>query len=153
MNLNDNPRGGIFCLTNPAIIIDASAKADAEVTAATLNYCINSNLYTFTSGDGDIPLEVAQNLAALSIGLYLVCVDSSGTVSIVNGSQELIADFDAGVPLAWPQPTVDTCPIGGFTIKNEAATEFIGGTTELDATDVTFVAYNLFTVPPEPVTV
>ena len=151
MNLNDNPRGGIFCLNNPNIIIDASNKVDAEVTPTSIDYCINSNLYTYTSGDGDIPLETDQNLAALSIGLYLVCVDAAGTISIVNGPQELIADYDAGKPLDWPQPTVDTCPIGGFTIKNEAATQFVGGTTELDATDVTFTAYNLFTMPAEPV--
>lgn len=151
MNLNHNPKGGIFCLTNPAIIIDASAKADAEVTTTTLYYVIDGNLYTFTSGDGDIPLEVANNVDALSTLLCLVCVDSSGTVTLVNGSHITNIEWDAGVPLKWPSPTADTCPIGGLQIKNGAATEFVGGTTELDATDVKFTAHNFFAVPPHPV--
>lgn len=152
MNLNNTPRGGEFCLVNPAIIIDASAKADAEVTTTTLYYCIDGNLYTFTSGDGDIPLETANNVDALSTLLCLVCVDSSGTVTLVNGSHILNADFDSGKKaLEWPSPTEDTCPIGGLQIKNGAATEFVGGTTELDATDVKFTAHNFFAVPPHPV--
>lgn len=151
MNLNDNPRGGTFCLGNPAIIIDASAKADAEVTPATLSYCIDGILYTFTSGDGDIPLEVAQNVNALSTLLVLVCVSTAGAVTLVNGSHELNADIAAGTPLHWPAPTANTCPIGGLKIVNGAATEFVGGTTLLDAADVTFTAYNFFAVPPHPV--
>lgn len=145
-NLNHGPRGGTCCLGNAGVIIDASAKADAE-TLADIPYCINGLMYTLTSGDGDIQLD-GNTVTSLYTALFLVCVDAAGTVTVVKSDEVLNDDLANGdAVLKWPNPTKDTCPIAGLKIKNASASVFTGGTTLLDATDITFTAYNFYRVP------
>jgi len=148
MNLNHNPKGGTFCLGNAGIIIDASAKADAE-TLADIPYCIKGRMYTLTSGDGDIQFD-GNTVTAAYTAMFTVCVDSSGTITVVKGTEISNTDVTNGKPIPWPEPTANTCPIGACKIKNASSSVFTGGTTLLDASDITFTAYNFFTLPSEP---
>lgn len=151
MNLNEDPRGGTFCLGNAGVIIAALAKANAE-TLADIPYCINGLMYTLTSGAGDIQLD-GHTVTSLYTALFVVCVNSSGTISVVKGTEVSNADITAGNKvLKWPEPTANTCPIAGLKIKNATASVFTGGTTLLDAANITFTAYNFFTVPAAPLT-
>ncbi len=148
-NLTDNPRGGTFCLGNAGVIIDASAKADAE-TLADIPYCIDGLTYTLTSGDGDIQFD-DNTVTDEYTAMFLAVIDSSGTITVVKGVEVANSDItNESNVIKWPEPTVDTCPICGMTIKNASGAVFTGGTTLLDASGITFTAYNLFQIPPQP---
>jgi len=150
-NFNNGIRGGTCCLGNPALAVDASAKADAE-TYADFPYAINGLVYTFSSGDGDVQLD-DNTVTAGYTALFLVCVDSSGTVTVVKGDEVDNDDITAGnAVLEWPEPTEDTCPIGALKIKNASSSVFTGGTTAQDASGITTTYYNFFTIPEAPLT-
>jgi hypothetical protein len=151
MNLNDNPRGGTICLGCAGLGIDASAKADAE-TLADFPYAINGLTYTLTSGDGDVKLD-DNTVAAGYTALFLVLVNASGTITVVKSDEVDNDELTAGsAVIHWPEPTVNTCPIGAIKIKNASASVFTGGTTLLDAASITTTFYNLFSVPTNPLT-
>ena len=153
MNLNDNPRGGTFCLSDAGIIIDASAKADAELVDA-LTIVINGRFYATAHADGDIQLD-GNTVSAGKTALFLVCASAAATPIItVVKSDEVDNDAFANgdVAIDWPQPTANTCPVGALKIVNDSASVFTGGTTLLDASDITTTAYDLFSVPAEPLT-
>jgi hypothetical protein len=85
--------------------------------------------------------------------LFLVCVSAAGAITVVKGTEVSNAAITAGTAvLHWPEPTADTCPIGALKIKNASESVFTGGTTLLDASDITTTYYNLFTVPTAPLT-
>jgi len=150
-NLNHDARGGTFCLGNTGVIIDANAKADAE-TLDDIPYCIKGLMYTLSSGDGDIQLD-GFTVTTLYTALFTVCVDSSGTITVTKSTEVANADITAGSKvLHWPEPTANTCPIAGIKLKNGSASVFTGGSTLLDASDITFTAYNFFARPTTPIT-
>lgn len=151
MNLNDNPRGGTMCLGCAGLMIDASAKADAE-TLANVPYAIDGLTYTLTSGDGDVPLD-GNTVTAGYTALFLALVDASGTITVTKSGEVDNDELTAGsATIPWPEVTADTCPIGAIKIKNASESVFTGGTTLLDASDITSTFYNLFAVPPQPLT-
>lgn len=151
VNLNDNPRAGTLCLGCAGLAVDASAKADAE-TLADFPYAINGYTYKLTSGDGDVQLD-GHTVAAGCTALFLVVVNSSGTITAIKSNEESNTDLAAkNAALHWPTPTANTCPIGALKIKNASASVFTGGTTLLDAANITTTYYNLFTVPITPLT-
>lgn len=152
INLNELARGGTVCLGNAAIIIDASAKADAEVTPATVDYAINGIAYTFTSGDGDVPLDGNTVTTAYTV-LFLVVLSTAGAVTVVKGTEVLTANLTNGTAvLHWPTATINTCPIGAIKVANASGAVFTGGTTLLDAAGITTTCYNFFCVPAAPLT-
>ena len=150
-NLNDLPRGGTICLGNAGLAVDASAKEDAE-TLADFPYAINGLTYTLTSGDGDVKLD-GNTVTSLYTVIFLVCVNSSGTITVVKGTEVLNADLTAGTKvLHWPTPTANTCPIGAVKVKNASVSVFTGGTTAQDAANITTTYYNFVCVPEAPLT-
>ena len=147
INADNTIKGGTACLVNPAIIMDANGEADAEITPTSIDYAINGLLYSVNSGDGDIKLDDNTVTAGYTV-LFTVCVAAGGTITVVKGTEVANADIDAGNKvLKWPAPTADTCPIGGLKVKNATSAVFTGGTTHLDATDITTTAYNFFFMP------
>ena len=155
-DLNDLPRGGTFCLSKAGLAIGDGAKtgvAIASVVGAGIDFCIDGILYNKGDAATNLPLTAATAQTALSKCLYLICVDSSGTVTSVKGTDVLTADLTAGTKvLQWPQPTANTCPIGAVKITLASTGAFTAGTTALDAANVTATYYDLFNVPTAPLT-
>ncbi|MCP3683284.1 MAG: hypothetical protein GY861_11400 [bacterium] len=154
MNLNDNARAGIFCTTNPAVIVDASAKADLEITPTDMLYVIKGLHYTVASGDGDVKLDDTANTIADGYSkLYLACVIADGTISVVVGDSVLNADVTAGQAVfAWPEPTADSCPFCGILVTNSTGSVFTAGTTTLDTTSIFCDVYDMWAIPAAPLT-
>lgn len=154
MNLNDNNRGGTFCLSNAGLAV-GSTKSQVAIAApngAGVDYCIKGISYHKVD-DATEAITAADTQAVLTTCLYVVCLDAAGTVSSVKGREVLNADLVAGTDvLEWPEVDEDVRPIGALKVKCENAATFTANTTLHDATDVTVTYYNLFTIPSAPLT-
>jgi hypothetical protein len=129
--------------------MDADGEEDVETTAD-FAYAINGLVYTCTSDDGDVKFD-NNTVTAGYTALFLACINAAGTITVVKGTEVANADITAGTKvLHWPVPTANTCPIGAVKIKNASSSVFTGGTTHLDATDITSTCYNFFTIPEAP---
>ena len=154
MNLNDNARAGAFCTTNPAVIVDASAKADLEITPTNMLYVIDGLHYTVASGDGDVKLDgtTANTIADGYSRLYLACVVAAGTISVVVGDAIKNTTITEGAPIPWPEPTADSCPFCGILVTNSTGSLFTAGTTTLDTTSIFTDIADLWSIPAAPLT-
>lgn len=75
--------------------------------------------------------------------LYLVQIDSAGTVSTKKGQEVLTADLTAGrKSLQWPVPDASKCPLGGYKVETDASTTFTNGSTDLGAAGITDTYYD-----------
>jgi hypothetical protein len=84
---------------------------------------------------------------------YLICLDTSGAVSIVPGPIVDSAELAAGrVALMFPDSPNGVCPVAALRIALTAGTTFTPGSTDLSASGVTDTFYNLATVPANPLT-
>ena len=155
LNLNEIVRGGTFCLSKAGLKIGNGDAKDVDIAApngAGVDFCINGVLYHLADGQ-DKPLTVHATQAALTTCIYLVCLDSAGTLSSVKGEEVLTADLTAGTKvLQFPTPVADTCPIGYVKVATAAATTFTTGTTELSAAGITDTYVDLFAIPAAPLT-
>lgn len=151
INLDELARGGTLCIGKAGLEIGSSAAAKVKtVTRNTdgLEYAVNGVMPAVLA-DGEHSLTAATAQAINTKCIYLVCVDASGTVSTVKGTEQLTADLTAGTEvLHFPAPTADTCCIGYIKVTNTAAT-FTAGTTAL-TTVGSFV--DLLAVPVAPLT-
>lgn len=156
VNLNDSPRGGTFCMTKAGLAIGDGAKtgvAFAAPVGAGVDFCIDGILYNHADAATNLPLTAAAVQPVLTKCLYLICVNSAGTVTSVKGEAVLTADLTAGTKvLQWPVPTVDTCPVGAVKMTLASTATFTAGTTALDAANCTATYYDLHNVPSEPLT-
>lgn len=109
---------------------------------AGIDYAIDG--YGYHKADTDnIAMTALAAQAALTTCLYLIQIDSDGTVSLLKGTEELTADLTAGIKVVhWPEPADNKCPIGGFRVVLANAATFTSGTTDLSATDVTATFFN-----------
>ena len=74
--------------------------------------------------------------------LYLVQIDSAGTVSTKKGDEVLTTDLTAGNKvLHWPKPDDSKCPIGAYKVATVAVT-YTNGTTDLSAAGITATYYD-----------
>ena len=152
INLNELARGGTICTSTPGLAIGDGAKTGPAVVA-TCAFAIKGIIYTRAGAATVAPLTAATAQGLLTTCLYLICLDSSGTLSSVKGTAVLSAALAAGTAvLHWPTPAADTCPIGAIKVVTANAANFTAGTTALDATDVTETYYNLLLVPEAPLT-
>lgn len=156
MNLNDDPRGGTFCVSSAGLAIGDGAKTGPAIVGKDslgLTYAIDGILYYKDDASTVIPLTAAAVQAVSTSCLYLIQIDSAGTVSSVKGTEVLTADVTAGSEvLEWPRPAAGKCPIGAVRIDCDSTHTFTAGTTALDATGITETYYNFATVPVNPLT-
>ena len=154
INLNELPRGGTLCLSSAALGIAGTA-SKLKITApngAGVDYAIKGIFYHKADAD-NLAMTAATAQAVLTTCVYLVCLDSSGNLTTVKGTEQLNADLTAGTAvLDWPTPTADTCCIGAVKVKCESTATFTAGTTSLAASNVTDTYYNLAAVPVAPLT-
>ena len=88
-----------------------------------------------------------------STRLYLICLNTSGDVSIVPGQIVDSAELAAGrVALMFPDAPKGVCPTAALRIALTAGTAFTPGSTDLSASGVTATFYNLADVPANPLT-
>lgn len=152
MNLNEDVRGGTFCLSKAGLGVGSTASGVkiAAPAGSGVNYSINGLCY-YKASAATIAITAADTQEADTTCLYLVCLDASGTLSTVKGVEVDTNEFIAGnEPLQWPHPVAGTCPIGAVKVATTA--EFTAGTTLLSAAAVTDTYYDLFAVPVAPLT-
>lgn len=165
INLTTNPRGGTFTLNGAGISDADSDGKDVDLTAIDgtgyLNYVINGYHYTLAdANDNALNAENADGStiseqAARTACIYLLQLDSSGSLTTLKGTEVPVDDSDnikEGYALHIPQPSEDKCPIGYIKVITAGdSTTFTAGTTDLDASNVTATYTDLFALPPEPV--
>lgn len=156
-NMNNGIRGGTFCMSKAGLAIGDGAKTGTNSFAAPngagVDYCIDGIMYHKADAATVAPFTAATAQGLLTKCLYLVCIDSAGTITTVKGTPQLTADLTAGTKvLQWPVPTAGTCPVGAVKIAVTTSYNFTAGTTALDATGVTATYYDFFAVPTAPLT-
>lgn len=153
-NLNDNSRGGTLCLSNTGLAIGSTATgiAIAAPNGAGVDFSIEGMSY-HKADAATAAITAAAEQAVATTCLYLICLNSSGTVSSVKGVETLTADLtnEVGVIL-WPTALDGTCPIGAVRVETDSTHTFTAGTTAFSATGITDTYLNLFSVPTHPLT-
>jgi len=149
LNLSELVRGGTLCLSKAGLVVGTTT-SKAQIVApngAGVDFAIKGILYHVADGDNLVVLT-GDVQTALYTNLYLVCINASNTITVVQGTEVLTADLASGKKvLAWPEATANTCPIGAIKIVATAA--FTPGTTAL-GTGNTVTYYDLFAVPDAP---
>lgn len=150
VNLSNGVRGGTFCLSKAGLAegTNSATLKTAAPNGAGIDYCINGIAYHLADGDNIAMTACAQQADDTSC-LYLVSVNSSGTVTVTKGTERSTEDVANGeFNLEWPEVPAGNCPIGGFKIVLDGGT-FTSGTTDITGgTGVTETFYDFVTVPP-----
>ena len=156
MNLNDDPRGGTYCVSSAGLAIGDGAKTGPAIVGKDtlgLTYVIDGIVYYKDDAATVIPLTAATAQAASTSCLYLMQIDTAGTVTSVKGTEVLTAEITNGTEvLEWPTLAAGKCPIGAVRIDCDSTHTFTPGTTALDAAGITETYYDLATVPVNPLT-
>lgn len=152
LNMDELMRGGTLCVTQAGLKISTGGSAEKVEIAASngagIDFAIDGIMYHLADAD-ELAMTAADEQADLYTCLYLICLNSAGTLSTVKGIAVLTTDLTAGShTLKWPTPAADTCPIGAVKIINSGAA-FTAGTTALTGIS-TF--YDLVAVPTSPLT-
>ena len=105
--------------------------------ATAITYTIDGVRYTKGVTD-NLAFTAAAVQATDTNCIYLICIDTAGTLSTVKGTAVATAS-QASIPA----PTAGTCPIGFVHIATSSAATFTAGTTDLGAANVvdTFVNF------------
>lgn len=106
-----------------------------------IDYAIHGIAYHKATAD-NIAVTAHAVQAVSTSCLYLVQVDSAGTVSTKKGTEQLTASLGANLAIYWPSPDEDKCAIGGYKIATSASVTFTNGSTDLGATGITDTFYN-----------
>jgi len=153
ININEIPRGGTCMLCKAGLTVGGTstkARMDNPDSSAFITFAINGITYSVADADNTITLS-GDTQAADTTCLYLVCLATAGTGTVVKGVEVSTAALAAGTAqLHFPAPTVNTCPAGAIRVETTAA--FIPGTTALDAGTVTDTYYDFFCIPVSPLT-
>ena len=111
----------------------ATIKINAS-NGAGIDYAIDGIAYHKADTDS-IAITAHAVQAAATKCLYLVQIDSDGTVSTKKGTEVLTTALTAGTDvLHWPDPDDNRCPIGGYKITNVGST-YTNGTTDMGSLD------------------
>ena len=151
-NLSEAVKGGTVCLSKAGLAV-GSAGATVDIAApngAGVDFAIDGKIY-HKADTANNAITAAAVQAVSSSCLYLVQINASGTVSTVKGTAVLTANV-GNEPLNWPDPAADNCPIGAFRIDTDSTHTYTAGTTENGAAGITDTYYDLFAIPPAPLT-
>lgn len=148
-------RGATACFSSAGLAEGTNANT-IKINAANgagIDFAIHGICYHKADTD-NISVTAHSAQAALTKCLYLVQIDSAGTVSTKKGTEELTADMTAGKRvLHWPTPDANKCPIGGYKVVLANAATYTNGSTDHSATDVTVSYYNFAGgMPHQPIT-
>lgn len=150
-NLGDALSGGTMCVGKAGLAegTNAATIKTAAPNGAGTDYMIDGILYEKADTD-NIAMNALAIQAADTTCIYLVQIDSAGTVTMKKGTEQLNTDLAAGNKfLNWPRADSGKCPIGAVKVKTVAVT-FTNGTTDLSAAGITGTYYDLATIPSVP---
>jgi hypothetical protein len=105
-------------------------------TAAAINYCIDGIMYVKAATDDLFVFTDVTVQAISTTKYYLLCLDASGTATVISGTSTGLPAIPDGV-----------CPVGYVKIVTSAAGTFVPATTLLDAAQVTATYVNLSCAP------
>ncbi len=153
-NFSQAIRGGTMCHSKAGLAIgsgDTTALDVAAPNGAGIDFAINGILYHLA--DGADKAVTAQAVQAISTScMYIVQLNSSGTLSTVKGKEVLTADVTSGKEaLTFPQPTEDNCVIGAVRVDTNASVTFTMGTTAFSAAGITDTYYDYMLLPDSPI--
>ena len=137
--------GVTACFSKAGLGIGSTA-AELSIAApngAGIDFAIDGYCYHLAddASTASVPAALAQQAADTDC-LYLVSVNSSGTVSVTKGTEILSADLASGARvLEWPEPVDGKCPIGAVRVTTVAVT-FTAGTTNFSASGGTDTYYD-----------
>lgn len=117
------------CFSTPGLAEGTNANTFQIGTAFT--YAINGTRYTKAITD-NLAFTAAAVQATDTNCIYLICIDTAGTLSTVKGTAVAAAS-----QAAIPAPTAGTCPIGFVHIATASSATFTAGSTDLGAANVT----------------
>jgi hypothetical protein len=150
LNANDDQvRGGTLCLSKAGLAIGGTATKvkTAAPNGAGIDYCIEGILYHKTDADDVFTLS-GDALAASKMCLFLLGLNSSGTMTVVQGDTYSTSDIENGLKtIQWPKMTEGYCPIGAVLVETAAGYTFTPGTTNLSATGITDTYIDIFALP------
>lgn len=130
--------GSTACLSK-AGLAEGTNSATIKILApngAGVDFTIHGVCYHKADTD-NIAVTAHASQADLTTCLYLVQLDSAGTLSTKKGKEVLTASLAHLDSLQWPLPDTDKCPIGGYKVKNASGAVFTNGTTDFSASNVT----------------
>lgn len=150
-NLSERHYGGTFCLSKAGLAegTNSATIKTAAPNGAGIDFCIDGILYHKADGD-NVAMTALDAQADDTSCLYLVQINSSGTISMKKGTERATADVSNDeYALQWPEPDSGNCPIGGIKIVMDGGT-FTSGTTDITGgTGVTETFYDFFALPPQ----
>lgn len=141
--------GKTLCLSSAGLAIGGTASKVklAAPNGAGTDFAINGLLYHKADADDVFTLS-GTALAASEACVFLMCLNSSGTASIVQGEIVDTQDVENGVAVvSFPAVPADKCAVGAVLVETSSTGAFTPGTTELSAAGVTDTYLN-FIVPP-----
>jgi len=155
MQAHIDPRGATACFSSAGLAEGTNANT-FKINAANgagIDYAINGLAYH--KADTDNIAMTAHGVQAVSTKcLYLVQIDSAGTVSTKKGTEVSTTALTNGTAvLHWPTPDADKCPVGAIKVETDGSTTFTAATTDLGAAGITDTYYNFAGgMPHEPLT-
>ena len=145
MGLNvSNELGGNTIALERCTVGEGTAATTINVGA--VDYAIDGIAYN-KSNEVSADFTAAATQAVSTSCLYLVQLDSSGTVSTVKGTEVTTANIGSTQFLEFPRPTPGRCPVGAIRVDTDASNTFTAGTTDLSATGITDTYYSLAGLP------
>lgn len=146
---DDSMRGCTRCNSCAGVAIGSTATKVkfAASNGAGIEYAIDGLAYYKADTDDCWTLS-GDVVAAGKMCIFLLQLNASGTMSIVQGTAVSTSDVDAGNKVVpWPTPTEGTCPIGAVLVETATGYTFTPGTTNLSATGITDTYFNFDTIP------
>jgi hypothetical protein len=141
LNINELSSHNTLSLGNSQLAEGTNANTIKTVQA--IDFMIGEQLYSKAVTD-NIAMTAAAQQAALTSCMYLITINSSGTVKVTKGTEQVTG---SGQPLLWPTVPANEAVIGAIKIATAAATTFTSGSTDLSAAGITATYYNYMALP------
>lgn len=120
------------CLAKGGLVegTNANTVQIAAPNGAGIDFAIDGVCYHKADTD-NIAMTALAVQADLTTCLYLITLNSSGTVALTRGNEVVTANIGVvGGSAQWPSVAEDLCAIGGFKLVTSGAT-FTSGTDDL----------------------
>jgi hypothetical protein len=124
-----------------AVLAEGTNAATIKTTAA-VDFMINQLTYTKAATD-NIAVTACAVQADLTTCMYLISIDSAGTVTTTKGTEQKTG---SDLPLLWPAVPANSAVLGAIKVVSSGAA-FTAGTTDLGAGTVTDTYYNYMALP------
>lgn len=139
------PRGvtAAFASAGLAEGTNANTFKIAAPNGAGVDFAIDSLGYHKADTDNIAFSAGHSEIADLYTGIFLVQVDSGGTVSTKQGTSVLTAKLEVGdEALYFPEADAGKCPLGAIRVKNASGSGWTAAADDLGEASVTDTYYN-----------